>query len=398
MNANTAPARTERVYADTLASDPPRVHLLIVQSTPFCNLKCKYCYLNDLTHKATASEETLDNLFRKLFRSGWVKRKVDLCWHAGEPTATGIDFYRKAHEIIERYRPRDVVVRPSLQTNGTLINQAWCEFFRESGMHVGLSIDGPRRITDLNRLNHAGRSAFDKIVAGLRLLKREDIPFAVIAVLSAESLRSAREIYDFFADEGVERVAFNVEESEGEHVSGLKPGPDTWRAYRDFFAEFAALSAADGRVKSVREWENGFRSVFQNRTISPGALETIPDRNILVSPFGVTAVDHLGNIATFSPELLGNKNGDYNDYIIGNVNQDDFADLPYSPTLQKMYADIQEGVAMCRQQCVYYDVCGGGQPINKISENGTFASSATSFCRMTRMAITDLIMGGPHGD
>ena len=282
MNANTAPARPERVYADTLASDPPRVHLLIVQSTPFCNLKCKYCYLNDLTHKATASEETLDNLFRKLFRSGWVKRKVDLCWHAGEPTATGIDFYRKAHQIIERYRPRDVVVRPSLQTNGTLINQAWCEFFREFGMHVGLSIDGPRRITDLNRLNHAGRSAFDRIVAGLRLLKREEIPFAVIAVLSAESLRSAREIYDFFAEEGVERVAFNVEELEGEHVSGLKPGPDTWRAYRDFFAEFAALSAADGRVKSVREWENGFRSVFQNRTISPGALETIPDRNILV--------------------------------------------------------------------------------------------------------------------
>ena len=220
----------------------------------------------------------------------------------------------------------------------------------------------------------------------------------MISVLSAESMRSAREMYAFFADEGVKQVAFNTEETKGEHVSDVKPGPDAWRAYKNFLAEFAALAAADGRIKMVREWEHGFDSVYRNQRISPGALDWVPTRNIVVQPFGITTVDHLGNISTFSPELLGNKNKDYNDFLIGNANADDFADLPYSPVLRKMNADIQKGVEECRAQCAYFDLCGGGQPSNKIAENGSFATAATSFCRMTRMAVTDLVMSGPYGD
>lgn len=388
----------ERSRTINVTLPAPRVHLLIVQATPFCNIQCKYCYLADLSNKSRISDQTLENLFAKLFASGWVGKKLDLCWHAGEPTVVGVDFYRRANDIVERHRPPGVRVQQSLQTNATLLNEDWCEFFRSSGMHVGVSIDGPRRINDLNRVTRAGRSAFDKIVAGIRLLRREKIPFHVISVLSAESLKSAREIYEFFAAEGIQHVAFNTEESEGGHVSDLTPGPALWDAYKNFLAEFASLSARDGRVKTVREWENGFRSIYQNTLIAPGAMDEIPTRNIVVEPFGITCVDHRGDIATFSPELLGNKNEEYNDYIIGNVNADAFADLPLSPVLAKMHADIQEGVAQCRAQCAYFDLCGGGQPANKIAENGTFASSATSFCRMTRMAVADLVLSGPYAD
>jgi uncharacterized protein len=382
----------------SVAPAPPRVHLLVVQATPFCNIKCKYCYLGELTDRSRVSDQTLDNLFRKLFASGWVRKKLDLCWHAGEPTVLEIDFYRRATRLLERHRPRGIHVQQSLQTNATLLDEKWCEFFRSSGMHVGVSIDGPRRINDLNRVTRSGRGAFDKILAGIRLLRREKIPFHAIAVLSAESLRSAREIHEFFAAEGIEHVAFNIEETEGEHVSSLRPGPAAWKAYQDFFAEFTALSARDGRVKSVREWENGFRSIYQNAIISPGAIDKIPTRNIVVEPFGILSVSHRGDVTTFSPELLGNKNEAYGDYIIGNINDDEFADLAASPTLAAMEADIAEGVEQCRAQCAYFDVCGGGQPANKIAENGTFASSATNFCRMTRMAIADLVMSGPHAD
>jgi len=382
----------------SVAPPPKRVHLLVVQATPFCNIKCKYCYLGELSDRSRVSDQTLENLFRKLFASGWVGKKLDLCWHAGEPTVLGIDFYRHATRLLERHRPRGVHVQQSMQTNATLLDEKWCEFFRASGMHVGVSIDGPRRINDQNRLLRSGRGAFDKIVAGVRLLRREKIPFHVIAVLSAESLRSAREIYEFFAEEGIEHVAFNVEETEGEHVSSLRPGPDVWKAYQDFFAEFTALSGRDGRVKSVREWENGFRSIYQNAIVSPGAADKLPTRNIVVEPFGIMSISHRGDVTTFSPELLGNKNETYNDYIIGNINTDEFADLAASPTLAAMAADIDDGVEQCRAQCPYFDICGGGQPGNKIAENGTFASSATNFCRMTRMAVADLVMSGPYAD
>lgn len=388
----------EQVRGGKLALVDPRVHLLIVQATPFCNIKCRYCYLGELSNRSIVSDETLDNLFRKLFESGWVRRKLDLCWHAGEPTVVDISFYERATKILERHRPRDVRVIQSLQTNATLLNQAWCDFFKASGMHVGVSIDGPQRINDINRVGRSGRSVFDKVMNGIRLLQREKIVFHVISVLSAESLRSAREIYEFFATEGIEHVAFNIDETEGDHISGIKPGPAAWQAYQDFFAEFASLCEQDGRVKSVRDWENGIRAVYRNSIISPGALDRAPMRNVIVEPFGLTAVDHRGNVATFSPELLGNKSEDYNDYVIGNINTEDFAELAGSPVLAKMYNDIQAGVEMCRAQCAYFSICGGGQPSNKIAENGAFASSETNFCRMTRMAITDLVMNGPYAD
>jgi uncharacterized protein len=277
-----------------------------------------------------------------------------------------------------------------------LIDEAWCAFFRATGMRVGVSIDGPRRINDLNRLTRAGRSAFDRALAGLRLLRKERIPFHVIAVLSAESLRSAREIYAFFADEGVEQIGFNTEETEGDHVSGLSAGREGWDAYKNFLAEFISLSARDGRVKLIREWDGALAATYRNATIAPGAASPLPVGNIVVAPFGVTSVDCHGNVATFSPELLGNKNPDYNDYVIGNINEQDFAELAQSPVLARMASEIAQGVAMCRAECAYFDLCQGGQPANKIAENGTFASAETNFCRMTRMAVGDLALGGPY--
>jgi uncharacterized protein len=342
------------------------------------------------------SEETLENLCSKLFGAGWMQRRLDVAWHAGEPTVLPIDYYRRAFAIVERHRPYDVQVRHGLQTNATLLNPAWCDFFRTYDVSVGVSVDGPQRINDLNRVNRAGKSTFAKVVAGIRLLKAENIRFHVITVLSAEGMRSAKELYDFYASEGIDNVAFNTEESEGDHVSDLGKGQAAWESYKHFLAEFSALAARDGRVKLIRELENGFRSVYQNPRFAPPGTREMASRNIVVEPFGILSVDHQGNIATFSPELLGNKSEEYSDFIIGNVNRDDFPALVHNPVLAKMYADIQEGVSQCRQQCPYFDMCGGGQPSNKIAENGTFASSATSFCRMTRMAVTDLIINGPH--
>jgi uncharacterized protein len=372
----------------------PVVRLLIVQPTPFCNINCSYCYLSSRSSRAIIDERTLDNLFAKLFAAGWVRRHVDLAWHAGEPTVLPIAFYRRAFAIIEQHRPRDVQVHHSFQTNATLLTTAWCDFFRETGIRVGISVDGPEHINDLNRVTRSGHSTFAKVLSGIRLLREQRIPFHAITVLSRESLRSARALHDFYVAEGIEHVGFNVDESEGEHVSALRPGPESWRAYQDFLAEFWGIATREGRVKSIREIDHMMRAVYQR---PPDAVAADPRRgNPLIVPFAVLNVDHLGNVATFSPELLGLPNPSYNDYIIGNVNTDAFADIPRSPVLAKMSADIDAGVAMCRERCGYFQVCGGGEPVNKMAENGTFASDVTSYCRMTRMAVADLVTHGPH--
>jgi uncharacterized protein len=219
------------------------------------------------------------------------------------------------------------------------------------------------------------------------------IPFRVITVLGPESLRNARAMHDFYVEEGIDHVGFNVDESEGEHVSSLRDGT---AAFGAFLAEFWALAEASGKIKSIREIDAMREAIF--RRPPPGMVPALDSGrgNMMTEPFSILSMDHRGNLATFSPELLGHRNAEYDNFIIGNVHADSFDALPDSPVLGRMRRDIAAGVALCREQCPYFHVCGGGEPVNKLAENGSFISTATDACRMTRMAVADLVISGPH--
>jgi uncharacterized protein len=368
-----------------MSSVTPKIQLLVVQPTPFCNINCRYCYLPDRSSKVVVADETLRNLFSQVFASGWARDGLDVVWHAGEPMVLSIEFYRKAFRMIDAIKPDGLQVMHSFQTNGTLIDDAWCAFFAEEHINVGVSIDGPQRFHDRNRLTRSGRGTFDKTVAGIRLLRRHGVPFHVISVLSTQSLAAPREMFDFYVAEGIDQVCFNVEESEGDHVSESFADADVAEAYFRFLGEFWRLSAAaPGKFSFIREIDTATRNVLRPKDVEFG--------NDLVEPFAITSMDCAGNLSTFSPELLGLKNADYDNFIIGNINRDKLVDLVERPILRKMLADIDAGVALCRNRCEYFSICGGGEPVNKLFENGTFISSETTFCRMTRMRATDLVL------
>lgn len=363
----------------------PRVELLVVQPTPFCNIDCRYCYLTDRNSKAVVAPQTLVNLFSQVFASGWVQDCLSVVWHAGEPMVLPIGFYRDAFRMIDRLTPAGLSVAHSFQTNGTLIDEAWCAFFAEERVDVGVSVDGPKHLHDRNRLTRSGRGTFDKTIAGIRLLRRNGVPFHVISVLSTASLAAPRELFDFYVEEGIEEVCFNVEESEGDHVSRSLAEIGVEAAYYRFLSEFWRLSAvALGKLTFIREIEHALQQVIRPKDA--------PFGNQLVEPFAVLSMDWAGNLSTFSPELLGLKNADYGDFLLGNVNRDALVDLPHRPNFARMLRDIRTGVEMCRGRCEYFSVCGGGEPVNKLSENGTFASTETAYCRLTKMRATDLVL------
>jgi uncharacterized protein len=363
----------------------PTIQLLVIQATPFCNIDCKYCYLPDRKSTAVVTRQTLHNLFSQVFNSDWLGDQLSVVWHAGEPMVLPIAFYRDAFALVEALRPPRLQVVHSFQTNGTLINEQWCSFFAEAQINLGVSVDGPRRFHDRNRLARSGRGTFDRTIAGIRLLRHHGIPFHVISVLSAANMAAPREMFDFYAEEGIEQVCFNVEESEGDHVSEALRETGVEAAYYRFLAEFWRLSAAHpGKIRFLREIETALQQVIRPNEVL--------FHNQLVEPFAVTSMDWAGNLSTFSPELLGLKNPAYDDFILGNINRTTLADLRDSPVLARLSADIDAGVAMCRDQCEYFSVCGGGEPVNKLAENGTFASTETAYCRLTRMRATDLIL------
>ena len=363
----------------------PRIDLLVIQPTPFCNIDCHYCYLPDRNSKAVVAQQTLHNLFSQVFASGWVSDCLSVVWHAGEPMVLPIDFYRAAFRMIDPLKPAEVEVTHSFQTNGTLIDEEWCGFFAEERIGVGVSIDGPKQFHDRHRLTRAGRGTFERTMAGIRLLLRHRVPFHVISVLSAASMAAPDQMFGFFVEEGIEQVCFNVEESEGNHVSESFREAGVEAAYFRFLSEFWRLSAAaPGKITFIREIEHAIHQV-----IRPADA---PFWNQLVEPFAIISMDWAGNISTFSPELLGLKNPAYEDFLLGNINRDFLVDLPRRPNFTKMLADIRAGVEICRERCEYFSVCGGGEPVNKLAENGSFASSETTYCRLTKMRATDLVL------
>jgi uncharacterized protein len=204
-------------------------------------------------------------------------------------------------------------------------------------------------------------------------------------VLSPESLAAPREMFEFYVKEGIDRVCFNVEESEGDHVSRSFGEAGIEDAYYRFLREFWRLAAASpDKFAFIREIDDATQQVLRPKEA--------PFFNQLVEPFAITSMDWAGNLATFSPELLGLKNPAYDDFIIGNINRDRLTDLPHRPVLKRLLADITAGVELCRQHCEYFSVCGGGEPVNKLAENGTFVSAETTYCRMSKMRATDLVL------
>ncbi len=163
-----------------VAAGRPEISMVVVQPTGFCNIDCTYCYLPDRSDKHVIEQSTITKLFSEVFGSGWSDSQMIVLWHAGEPLAAPISFYREAFATIERLRPPSVIVKHSFQTNAMLINDAWCRFFLECDVGIGVSIDGPRELHDSKRKTRSGKGTFDKTLAGIHCLQANGVPFHVL--------------------------------------------------------------------------------------------------------------------------------------------------------------------------------------------------------------------------
>lgn len=362
----------------------PLLETVVVQPTPFCNINCRYCYLPDRSDKTVMAQSTVAALFEKVFSSGWLGEGLTVIWHAGEPLVVPISFYEAAFATTESLRPCSLQLQHSIQTNGMLITPAWCDFFKARDINVGVSIDGPKRMHDAQRVTRSGRGTFEKTLAGIRMLRKHQVPFHVISVLSEAAMQAPREMLDFYTAEGIEDICFNVEESEGAHVSGLFAAGDAQGRFKRFLETFWTLSRQGKQIHFIREVDGMLPRVFRPNES--------PMRNSQVEPFGMMSVDCHGNVSSFSPELLGLKDGNYSDFIVGNIHTDSLESMRRSRVMTSMSRDIALGVEACRRHCEYFSVCGGGAPVNKLAESGSFTGTRTSFCSLTQMVPIDLIL------
>lgn len=361
--------------------------LVIIQSTPFCNLDCDYCYLPNRQQQRQFSLDLIEPILTSIFNSPFYQQDFTICWHAGEPLAVPIEFYETAFTLIEelnqKLNPKNYRIKQSFQTNGTLIQQKWCDLFKRYNVHVGVSIDGPAFIHDRHRRNRKGLGSHAATMRGISLLQKNNLNFQTISVITKESLDYPEAMYTFFQENNICDLAFNIEEIEGINQTSSLAKQELETKYRQFLTRFWELIANNGNSIKLREFEHICHLVYTGERVS---------RRGLLQPFTIISIDTEGNFATFDPELLSMPTKEYGDFILGNIKKDTFTSVCQSEKFQRIYADINAGLDMCKSSCEYFGLCGGGAASNKYWEKGTFRCAETMACRYYEKITTQVVM------
>ena len=133
---------------------------------------------------------------------------VPFAWQGGEPTLMGLDFFRKVVALQERYLPAGWRAENALQTNGTLLTEEWCDFLRDNGFLVGISLDGPPELHDAYRHTKQGGSTADAVLRGLHLLQGKGVEYNVLCVVNNVNAKAPLDVYRFFQEQGIQHVQF----------------------------------------------------------------------------------------------------------------------------------------------------------------------------------------------
>jgi uncharacterized protein len=362
--------------------DPPRARYdrfisrlfrtVILQPTTYCPWACDYCYLPTKDLRLTMLQPVAEAVAANIEEQR-LPESVEVVWHGGEPLATGIDRFEALLAPFEDLR-RDGRANHAVQTGGGLITPAWCELFQRYAFTVGVSIDGPEWANS-QRHDRAGRSAYSRIMRGIRTLQDHGIPFTAIAVVTPSTITRADEIAEFFERLGCVSVGFNIEEHEG--VNDARPDVGYERA-REFWLALLRRRAA-GMTIPVRDLDRLISFVSASRA------QHSPWTGHLYEPIPTVSWD--GKAVILSPELAGIDAPEYDHFVLGSVLQESIPAMLARAHATRYVDEFTRALTSCATDCEFYDFCLGAQAGNRYFEHANLAVMETRYCRNTRQAL-----------
>lgn len=350
-----------------------------------CNLDCAYCFFlsKDLLYPGSnqrMDENQLEEYVRA-FLDSQPNGPVTFVWQGGEPTLMGLDFFRSAVTLGEKYRRSTQEVSHSLQTNGVMINDEWAQFLAKNNFLVGLSIDGPKDIHDSFRVNKAGRGTFDQVVRGWQYLQRHGVETNILCTIHTANAGRPLDVYRFFRDElGAKFLQFIPIV---EHVT---------REQLSISEQTKLLHLQEGDAvtsRSVRPLDYGtFLSAIFDEWIS------VDVGKIFVQDFDVTLSAVFGQYAlcVHAPEcgtgLALMHNGDvYScdhyvepEYLLGNVNHGFFQEMLTSSAQLEFGRSKRTSLPMQCQDCSVRWACHGGCPKDRFIKTAAGESGLNYLC------------------
>ncbi len=361
-----------------------RLHVMAKPIGAACNIDCTYCYYLSkqdlLEYKKGCSprmdDETLETYIRQ-YIEGQNTPEIIFSWQGGEPTMLGLEYFEKIVELQKKYQPDGILISNDLQTNGTLLNDKWCEFLARNQFLVGLSIDGPELIHNTYRTNKAGKGTFKQVMAAVDLLHKHNVKFATLTCVNNLTSQNPLEVYRFLRDV--------VKSPQMQFIP--------------------IVEQKSFRTTAPQKWHPNDQPKQGDKRLIPGNKDSIVEAwcvsdeawgNFLISVFDEWAKNDIGKVFVqyFEASLetwLGrdnplctlNKmcgkglamepNGDvytcdhyvYPEYKVGNIKVTNIDDMAYSKTQQSFgFAKSRTLTTQC-QQCEYQFACHGECPKNR---------------------------------
>ena len=370
---------------------PAASHIMAKPSGSVCNIDCKYCfYLEkeklypEAGRNWRMSDEVLEGYVSSYIEAQDVP-EVSFAWQGGEPTLMGVDFYRRAVELQQRYANGKTITN-AFQTNGILLDDEWGAFLHDSNFLVGLSIDGPREFHDQYRVDKGQRPTFDRVIAGLEILKKHRVQFNTLTVLQNHNVAEPVLIYEFLKEIGsrfmqfipiVERIAGEPDEDGLELI-----GPDF-----------------EGGAK-VSRWSVGAGQYgqFLCRVFDEWVRKDVG--NYFVQMFDVAVGSWVGQGAslcifaeTCGKALIIEHNGDlyscdhyvYPDYRVGNVLEQSIRDIVASPEQTRFGQDKADTLPGYCRSCDYRFACNGGCPKHRFIRTPDGEAGLNYLCKGYKM-------------
>ena len=359
------------------------LYVMLKPAGAHCNLACKYCYyleknkLYPTAQRHLMSDEMLEQFTREYIEAQTMSQ-VLFTWHGGEPLLRSIDFYRKALSLQQKYaggRRIDNVI----QTNGTLLTDEWCEFFAQNHWLVGISIDGPQPYHDHYRLTAAGKPSWQKVMQGIKLLKKHGVEWNAMAVVNAYNVNHPLEFYRFFKENGCQFLQFTpIVERLTRHEDGRTLAS---------LADKNEIPLSEASVTS-EQWGYFLCAIFDEWVRKDVG-------KIFVEIFDCTLANWMGispGICAYSKECghagVMEHNGDvyscdhfvFPEYKLGNIRDHSLIDMLYGEQQQEFSRLIHSSLPRQCKECDMEFACHGECPKNRFMKDKYGDSGLNYLC------------------
>jgi uncharacterized protein len=357
---------------------PTGFHIMTKPIGPICNLDCRYCFYLEKEELYTAERQrrpswemppdVLETYIRQYIQNQEIP-EISFAWQGGEPTLLGVRFFERVVQLQARYA-EGKRIHNALQTNGTLLDDAWCEFLARNGFLVGLSIDGPEDLHDAYRVDKRGRPTYAAVERGLNLLKKHGVEFNTLTVLHRLNAREPERVYSFLKEIGsgymqfiplVERSAAAPLQTEGGLIRlslAAPPGstqtesPVTeWSVIPEDYGEFLCR-VFDAWVR--RDVGRVFVQAFDV------ALGIWAGYGASLCVFAETCGDALA--LEHNGDLYACDHYVYPEYLRGNILRSSLTELARSPAQRKFGADKRDTLPRYCRACEVRFACNGECP------------------------------------